>query len=160
MKSIQTTKAISSEFEQIYMMGFDVWADGLEADYLNECKISPKYKKGTWYVLKENDQLVSSLIVYNLGENIFGIGSIATAKDLRKKGYASKLITDVINQIETDSEKVTIFLYSDIDSKFYERFKFFALPALAQRYKTTTCMVRGQETEKYFADKFATPEYF
>lgn len=107
----------------------------------------------------ENGALISSLIVYNLGKDRYGIGSIATPKALRKRGHASKIISDVLEQIEDKSPAAAIFLYSDIEPEFYERFNFARMPQLAQRYKTTTCMVRGEDTGK-FSDKTDTPEYF
>ncbi|MGZ3788982.1 MAG: GNAT family N-acetyltransferase [Bacteriovorax sp.] len=153
-------KAIQSEFDQIYLMGLDVWAEGPEEEYLTACRTSPKYEKGTWYVLGEGAQLLSSLILYQLGEGKFGIGSIATPKALRKRGYGSKLLSEVINLIESSSSETFIFLYSDIEPEFYEKFKFVKIPPIAQRYKTTTCMVRGQNIGKFFNDKLTTPEYF
>lgn len=107
----------------------------------------------------ENGNLVSSLIVYELNPNQYGIGSIATPLDLRNKGYASSLISDVIHIIENKSPDGIIFLYSDIEPEFYERFNFIRMPALTQRYKTTTCMARGKDVDRIL-DKVHTPEYF
>jgi predicted acetyltransferase len=161
MKKTHSRIATQNEFNQIYMMGFDVWAEGSEGEYLSECQTSSKYARGTWYVLEnENGKLTSSLIVYNLGPDQFGIGSIATPKLLRKQGYASRLISDILKKIDKDSPKASVFLYSDIEPEFYKRFNFVHIPAVAQRYKATTCMVRGKEIEKYFSDKNLTPEYF
>lgn len=160
MNKIQTREAAENELDQIYMMGFDVWAEGLSEDYLRECRKSPKYKRGTWFVLLEDDQLVSSLIVYSLGENQFGIGSIATPENFRNKGYASRIIKDVIQKIENKSPKAILFLYSDINPEFYEKFNFCKLPISTQRYETTICMIRGRNIEKYLSDKRFIPEYF
>lgn len=47
-------KALKENMDAVYMMGFDVWSDGTAMDvYLQECRSSEKYKKGTWYVLKK-----------------------------------------------------------------------------------------------------------
>lgn len=160
MKNKCSRKANQNELDEIFMMGFDVWAEGSEADYLVECRTSPKYARGEWYVLEdENGALISSLIVYKLGPDQYGLGSIATPKALRKHGYASKIISDVLEQIEKKSPTATIFLYSDIRPEFYKRFSFNRIPQIAQRYKTTTCMVRGKNVGK-FLDKMDTPEYF
>lgn len=85
------------ELDIVYLMGFDVWGDGLSLDeYLSCCRSNGKYSKGTWYVLVEKEQVVSALIVYSgtfgLQKGCFGLGSIATHPQLRHKGYASKLI--------------------------------------------------------------------
>lgn len=142
-------------------MGFDVWAEGAsETDYLDSCRTSPKYKKGTWYVLEEDSYLLSSLIAYQQGPKQFGIGSISTPKSLRKNGYASYLILNVIAELEEMDPEVTIFLYSDISPEFYEKFGFQRLPAELQRYKTTICMARGSAVQNLITDKAATPEYF
>ncbi|MBY0385346.1 GNAT family N-acetyltransferase [bacterium] len=160
MKKKYSRKADKSEFDPIFMMGFDAWAEGSESDYLNTCRTSPKYAHGDWYVLEnENGAIISSLIVYKFGSGEYGIGSIATVKNLRRQGNASKLISDVLEQIEKESPKATLFLYSDIIPDFYERFGFVQLPLTAQRYKTTTCMVRGKDTKKFLAPE-TTPEYF
>ncbi|MBY0412812.1 MAG: GNAT family N-acetyltransferase, partial [Bdellovibrionales bacterium] len=157
LNEIIATKAMPSEYEQIFMMGYDVWADGVsKTDYLKLCIDSPKYNKGQWYVLKDGDLLLSSLIVYQFSENTFGIGSIATPNYLRKKGFAANLISKVIEKLENGVNPNAIFLYSDIDPNFYEKFGFTKLPQSYQRYKTTICMVRSLDLNS----EFQVPEYF
>ena len=154
-------KAVQSDLDQIYLMGIDVWAEGAtDTDYLDACRSSPKYKRGTWYVLEKDSNLLSSLIVYQQGSKQFGIGSIATPKFLRKKGYASKLIFKVVAELEQKDQEVTIFLYSDISPEFYEKFGFQRLPSQLQRYKATICMARGIAVQSVVTDESATPEYF
>lgn len=149
------------EYDQIYLMGFDVWADGnSEEEYLAGCRNSPKYKKGTWFVLSIQGQLVSSLIIYQLDEYTVGVGSIATPLDLRGKGYASKLISSIIDTFERKNSEMRFFLYSDINPEFYEKFGFTRIDTNAQRYTTTTCMVRGESIQGFLGDKEKTPEYF
>jgi predicted acetyltransferase len=160
MNNLKTRVAVTSEFDLIYLMGADAWAEGSKTDYLTTCRTSLKYKNGTWYVLADDIQIFSSLIVYSLAEGQLGIGSISTPISLRKQGHASQLLSEVIHHIEVGYPGATIFLYSDIEPKFYEKFKFVQLPPIAQRYKTTVCMVRGQNNEKLFSDKLLTPEYF
>lgn len=158
---IEFRKAGTEEYDQIYRMGFDAWADGdSEEEYLTGCRNSPKYKKGTWFVLSVQGQLVSSLIVYQFDELAIGIGSIATPLDLRGKGYASKLISSVLDTFEHKNSETTFFLYSDINPEFYEKFGFHKVNSDAQRYKTTTCMIRGKDIQGFLTDKEKTPEYF
>jgi len=127
------------EMEEIYLMGFDTWSDGSSRnDYIATCLQSSKYKEGTWKVLSDGDNLLSSLIVYRLKENIFGIGSIATPERFRKKGFASILIEKVIDEMKPYSE--ALFLYADIDPKFYEKFGFIELDIKYQKYKKIKCM--------------------
>lgn len=144
-------RAMPSEFDRIYMMGYDVWSDGnSENDYLYSCQTSPKYNKGSWYILDDGSQLLSSLIVYDFGESKFGIGSIGTLAILRGRGYASRLITGVIAEIENRSEGAILFLYSDIEPKFYEKFDFVKLPEAGQRYITTICMAEERTSIRFF----------
>lgn len=131
--------AEDSEMEEVYLMGFDTWSDGLDqGDYISYCLRSSKYKKGTWKVLRDGDNLLSSLIVYRLKENIFGLGSIATSERFRKNGFASTLIEKVIDDMKPYAE--AFFLYADIDPKFYEKFGFIELDIKHQKYKETKCM--------------------
>jgi predicted acetyltransferase len=151
----------ANEFDSVYMMGFEAWNEGKsEEDYLLMCRNSPKYKTGRWYVFAEEKKLLSSLIVYRFDQNVFGFGSIATPALLRKQGFATKIISEMINKIEAENTNPTIFLYSDIDPAFYEKFGFLKIPSAVQRYKTTVCMVRSQKIEEYFTEMSASPEYF
>ncbi len=62
--SLTIRKASDLELDQVYMMGFDTWSQGSsEEDYLNACRASSKYKKGTWFILVDNQQMQSSLII-------------------------------------------------------------------------------------------------
>ncbi|KXO13233.1 putative acetyltransferase [Moritella sp. JT01] len=117
------------ELDVIYAMGFDTWNDGLSfEEYLAGCRSSEKYRAGTWYVLMENDQIVSSLIVYSgmfgLKDDCFGVGSIATPPSLRGKGYASHMITLVTKELLANHNCKAVFLHSDIDHKFYSKLGF------------------------------------
>jgi predicted GNAT family N-acyltransferase len=160
MQTNRFRKANPNELDQIYMMGVDVWAEGSALEYLEACRISPKYARGQCYVLEnESGELISSLILYRLGLTRFGIGSIATPKALRRNGSASQLISEVLQHIESESPEAEIFLYSDIAPEFYERFGFLRLPPTAQRFKTSTCMIRSKNIQN-FSDPSATPEYF
>jgi predicted acetyltransferase len=153
--SLTIRKGSDSVMDQIYMMGFDAWSDGAsEEDYLNGCRNSEKYKKGTWYILLDGPQMVSSLIVYNFGETEFGIGSISTPVNLRNRGFASKLIFEVIAEIESEFKKPIFFLYSDISPEFYRRFGFNKISKSAQKYDHSVCMVRGKSSLT------TIPEYF
>lgn len=153
--------AAPEEFDQIYRMGFDAWSNGTSMEtYLEQCRTSPKYRKGRWFVLSDGRELLSSLIVYDFGGEKFGIGSIATPKEKRKNGHASTLVRAVIESLERDTPGAVTFLYSDIDSKFYGKFGFVALRPEGQRYQTTTCMVRSENVERFLADKQGSPPYF
>lgn len=142
-------------------MGFDAWAEGKDFDaYLAECAASPKYARGRWLVLSEGAELVSSLIVYDLGGDAAGLGSIATAPERRGKGYASRLVGQAAEVIEAVG-KSRIFLFCDIEPGFYERLGFLALPERFQRKQGSRCMVRTDDFDGLIADAgFAPPDYF
>ena len=153
-------EAKPADLTAIYLMGFDAWGEGSsETDYLKGCESSPKYKRGTWFVIEGNGNLKSSLITYQFENGVFGIGSISTPKSFRNQGWASKLISSIITQIEQSHKSPRIFLYSDITPEFYQRFGFDSLPKIAQRYKSSVCMVKGIRSEE-FVSSDQTPEYF
>ncbi|WP_232696312.1 hypothetical protein [Brevibacillus daliensis] len=71
MKRIRV--ATIKDMEAIYMMGYDVWGEGMPIEkYVRSCHTSAKYKRGMWYVLEdtETEELVSSLIVHPLDNSI------------------------------------------------------------------------------------------
>lgn len=119
-------KAEKKDMDAIYLMGLDVWSAGNDAKhYLEGCKNSSKYDLGQWYVLVEKDTPVASLIVYHnhfgLEEYCYGIGSIATSREFRNKGYASRLIDAVTELLFSKQNARLVFLFSDIDIVFYEK---------------------------------------
>lgn len=155
---MEIRKATPQELDQIYEMGFDVWSEGKTRDeYLASCRISNKYKKGQWFVLSNDSDLLSSLIVYEFANQVFGIGSIATPPKSRNKGYASKLISSVISGIEKNQPNAAIFLYSDINPDFYERFDFVRICA-RRGNSNSTCMVRASNSKQIA--KESIPSYF
>src|SRR5690606_2186612 len=121
--------AQSEDMDSIYMMGFDVWGDDLSQDeYLKGCRESKKYQKGSWKVLEQDGQLVSSLIQYRLKDGWIGIGSIATPVSFRRRGFAANLVMGVLDELRESSDVQSIFLFSDIDHHYYHRFGFIELP--------------------------------
>ncbi|MEZ9176257.1 GNAT family N-acetyltransferase [Vibrio kanaloae] len=148
-------KAEAHELDFIYSMGFDVWGDGLSSEeYLAGCRNSEKYLSGTWYVLVENDQVVSSLIVYSgmfgLKENSFGIGSVATSLELRHQGYASKLVNLVKSELFDKNDGKALYLHSDIEQQFYMKLGFVSIQG-------SDCMIYTKEP---VASNGSIPAYF
>ena len=146
------------EMNSVYMMGYETWSDGKnEAQFLAECRASPKYRRGQWRVLTEGGALLSSLITYRFSARTMGIGSIATPPSLRHRGYASRLISGVVSELERHENARTIFLFSDIAPAFYRRFGFAALSAELQKSPGSVCMVRSPATKKRLP---RPPKYF
>jgi predicted acetyltransferase len=151
----------ADEFEYIYKMGFDVWSSGNSLEkYLDGCRRSSKYQQGQWFILEDNNGLLSSLLMHSFGESIFGIGSIATEVSKRKNGYASALIEKVLENLEAEKNFKLVYLYSDIEPKFYERFGFIRLPPELQKYSSSTCMVRFSKEFRASLDRLNPPDYF
>ncbi|MBL7716106.1 MAG: GNAT family N-acetyltransferase [Bdellovibrionales bacterium] len=159
---MQFRKARPGEHDTIYLMGYDTWGVGQSIEtHLRECRESEKYKMGIWYVISDaDDVLYSSLIHYDLGSDSCGIGSIATAPDFRKKGHASSLIQAALERFNHDGFS-KVFLFSDIDPRFYEKFGFRALSSSHQAHKKAVCMVWGTDPQDLENQPgFKLPDYF
>jgi len=159
-------EATNLDMEVVYMMGYDVWGGDMPSkEYVKVCNDSNKYKRGKWYVLEEIDteELLCSLIVYELNPSektiIRGIGSIATPLHLRNNGYASILIKEVINELETNYDCDHFFLYSDIKADFYKKLNFIELQPAKQKYKDSICMYYSKEND-IDSINFEIPNYF
>lgn len=120
---------------------------------------------GIRYVLEVDNEIVSSLILLTLkdvnGKKAFGIGSVLTPKKYSGKGYATKLINDCINLDFYDN--CIIFLFSDINPEFYERFNFKRLPQHMQKYEKSVCMAYCKDTvwhELINSPINSLPDYF
>ncbi|WP_413283634.1 GNAT family N-acetyltransferase [Vibrio sp. MA40-2] len=148
-------KAKAHELDCIYAMGFDVWNDGLTfEEYLTACRKSTKYQSGTWYLLIDNDKIVSSLIVYSdnfgLKEGCFGVGSVATSPNCRGKGYASYCISSITTELFANSNCKAVYLHSDIGYEFYHKLGFV-------RIEGTDCMLYAKQSSKW---DHSIPSYF
>lgn len=150
-------QAKPEELSIVYMMGYDVWAEGQSPEqYIESCSASEKYKQGTWFILVDEGKLLSSLIVYTSGFNIpynyRGIGSVATALHYRSSGYSSFLINAVCDSLERQG--VTgVYLHSDIGASFYERLGFTILSK-----SNSICMGRKFQNTLSFTN--VIPSYF
>jgi predicted N-acetyltransferase YhbS len=148
-------EAKAYELEAIYAIGFNAWSDGLSyEEYLVDCRGSEKYQAGTWYVLIENEKILSSLIVYHdrfgLKENCFGIGSVATPNSLCGKGYASNLVNLVKKELFTNHNCKALFLHSDIDHQFYNRLGFLTIEGSDCMYALSDSFEFGSSIPAYF----------
>jgi N-acetylglutamate synthase-like GNAT family acetyltransferase len=166
MKNFKYEPASAADFDEIYMMGYDVWAEGAtEEAYLADCRNSPKYKTGNWYKLVANTgELLASMIIYPLdeigGRSACGFGSVATAIEQRRKGYAHKML-ELANRDCEDYD--AIFLYSDINPEYYQRLGFATLPDSLQSCTTSVCMVKTDDiafTDALLQSPDELPTYF
>lgn len=135
-------QALKEETMSLFEEGYKEWQKG--RTFEQYCADNGKEDAyGTRYVVEDGGVAVSSLILLRLKEmknkKAYGIGSVLTPKIYAGKGYASFLLKNCIKLIE--DEDCLLFLFSDIDPKFYEKFKFRALPASLQKYKKSVFMV-------------------
>lgn len=133
------------ELENIFLMGVDVWGEGIsQKEYLTDCENSVHYKIGTWYVLEKENKILSSLTTYQLPRlgnfTALGIASIATNPIFRKKGYAKILVESVIASFKEEYNVKIFILFSDINPEYYGKLGFKELSNEIQPYKDTTCM--------------------
>ena len=129
--------AKNEDMESIYMMGFDAWGkDTTKHVYLESCCNSEKYKRGNWYCIEKNNEIVSSIIIYRgsfgLSEKYCGFGSIATSPIHRNKGNAGHLISESVKRL-VQGKYLGIFLFSEVGNSLYSKHGF--------------CQVTGHEKE-------------
>ena len=147
-------KATHSYLDSIYSMGYDVWGEGeTYKDYLEACRSSVKYKKGTWYILSVDGEVVSSCILYDLSANTLGIGSLATISEKRGLGYATLLLNGILNQKKDD----LYFLWCDIETTLYESIGFTMLENINKKHQGSILMYYPSN---YKIDFDNLPNYF
>ncbi|MDR3543577.1 MAG: GNAT family N-acetyltransferase [Desulfosporosinus sp.] len=134
-------QALPQEINFIFSEGYKEWSKNRTFEqYCTDNSKEDVY--GTRYVLDVNNEIVSSLIILKLkdivGKKAYGIGSVLTPKIHAGKGYATVLLKNCMPNGKEDS---LVFLYSDINPKFYKRFNFKILPSKFQRYEKSVCMV-------------------
>lgn len=155
------------DMSKVPLLAHDTWGEGRTTEeHISFCMSSPKYKKGRWFVLEQSGDVLSALICYrnqfSLPDHVIGIGSVATAPQHRKKGYATILLNEVITKHLADKTVRGFFLYSDIDPCVYERLGFLRLPEELQRYKSSVGMIRlvHKTSESFTEAGFKAPDYF
>lgn len=135
-------QARASEIEGLLAEGYKYWSRNRTFDQY--CADNRREDvNGIRYVIEENGDIVSSLILLKLndfkGKKVFGIGSVLTPEHHSGKGYATILLKNTINTVCRDA---LIFLYSDISPEFYRRFGFRPLPDRYQKKENSVCMLR------------------
>jgi len=154
---MEIRKPREEEYKSIYRMGFYAWSDGKSLEeYIEKCTESKKYKSGTWYVLANENILVSSLIVYEsvfkIPKGFCGIGTVATAIEHRNKGFSTHLINGVCENLKAQGFS-GVYLHTDIGPAFYERLGFFRASVDSQ-----DCMLRL--FSEFKSQENEIPDYF
>jgi predicted acetyltransferase len=157
-------EAKSAEINLLFQEGYKEWSKNRTFEqYCIDNAKEDAY--GTRYVLEVNGEIVSSTILLKLkdihGKRTYGIGSVLTPKIHAGNGYATELLKNCLRQIYDDN--TLIFLYSDINPSFYERFDFKILPPHLQKYQKSPCMVYCKDNiwhELLAGSKEIIPDYF
>jgi len=130
------------EIDRLLREGYKVWSK--KRTFEQYCADNGKEDAyGTRYVVEDDGEVVSSLILLNLKsinrKPVYGIGSVVTPQIYKHNGYASELLKGCIEQI--NEQNALIFLYSEVHPTFYERFHFRVLPPNLQKDAGSICMV-------------------
>ena len=130
------------EINEILIEGYQVWSKNRTLEqYCIDNRKEDAY--GTRYVMEDNDEVVSSLILLHFDnlfdKKVYGIGSVLTHRNHKSHGYATELLNNCIRLVHNDDSM--IFLYSEISPAFYERFQFRVLPDYLQKDSNSICMV-------------------
>ena len=73
----------------------------VEHDFCNYIKTEFLNGTNTYFVWENDGIWVSALRLYYIKDNIYFLEALETAPDFRKKGYATQLLTAVINDLKT-----------------------------------------------------------
>lgn len=157
-------QAKSEEINSLFREGYEEWSKNRTFEqYCTDNGKEDAY--GTRYIMDVNGKIVSSLILLKLrdinGKKAYGIGSVLTPKVYAGNGYATELLKNCIKQIPEND--FFIFLYSDINPSFYEKFNFRILPAQLQKYEKSTCMAYCKDNiwnELLNSSAKVIPDYF
>lgn len=72
----------------------------VECDFCNFIKNEFLNGKNIYYVLENNGIWVSALRLYYLENNFYYLEALETMPDYRKKGYATQLLSEVLNELK------------------------------------------------------------
>ncbi len=149
------------ERESFFMMGFDAWGGGKsEEEFLEALRPVQRYDLGTWYVLQGEDGPVAALILYRSGLNLpagcWGVGSVATWPEHRRRGYAAVLMQHVVALGEEEDAR-GIYLFSGVSPDYYRQFGFEFVSA-AQPEDQDPCMVLAYQDVEELSN--AVPDFF
>ena len=111
-----------------------------------------------------NGEILSSLRVfqapaYGIPDGMLGLASLISPEKLRGKGYASKLVGEVLG-LEDPREEKGVWAHAEVSPLWLERFGFKLLPDRFQEYKSSKLMLRGGRLGLLDQEDFVPPRYF
>ena len=142
--------ASPAELIQANTNSHSTWGKGesLE-DYLARCCSSVRRERAQCWVLTLDDVVVSSLgclpLQFYADGNIvdgFGIASVYTRDDMRKRGFAERLCTHVIEKQRQKYVHIGL-LFSDVRPSYYEKMGFTLLSQMSHDCRTLPELIQS-----------------
>ena len=129
--SLLVKKASIDEKTQLFRIVHDMWPHHPDVDEHTRLRLeSVQHLGANWFIGSLDNELACGLGVYASQVFIEGsthklamIGAVYTAKNHRRKGYAAKLLEEVIEAYKKDGYEL-FMLYSDITPSYYEKLGF------------------------------------
>jgi hypothetical protein len=129
-----------SDREQALSFGFDAWGEGKSMpDFVR----SYDGQSGTRYQLWANPNLmVAGINVFDFGNGLRGIASVAVKQSERKQGWLNVLMP-AIHQILIAEGAQRFALFSEVPQSIYEKYGYVRCPNLAQQFLPSVAMIMG-----------------
>ena len=145
---ISIHKASLAEQEQADTNSYSTWGkDETVEEYLERCRNSVRREKAQGWVLTLNGTVVSSLgclplQFYADGDVVegFGIASVYTREDMRKRGFAERLCLHVIDEQKKKNTHIGL-LFSDVRPSYYEKMGFVLLSQVSHDCRALTELI-------------------
>ena len=116
-------------------------------EYLARCRDSVRRRRARCWVLTLDDVVVSSLgclpLHFHVDGNIikgFGIASVHTRDDMRKRGFAHRLCMHLIEKQKQNHARVGL-LFSDVRPSYYEKMGFTLLSQTSHDCRTLAGLI-------------------
>ena len=156
--SLLVKKASKDEKTQLFRIVHDMWPHHPDVDVHTRLRLeSIQHLRANWFVGIADNELACGLGVYSAKASFEGsthklamIGAVYTAQEHRKKGYAAKLLKEVIAAYKKDGYEL-FMLYSDISPSYYERlgFKLKNMKLTEVSAKDNEIAIKGHSLEEY-----------
>jgi len=146
--------------ESVLSFGFDTWAGGQSRnEFVASYDSDRSHLLGVAYLLELLDGTpVSALNTLRVARNRIVLARLATAPQYRRRGYATMLLSAVMELLQSAGNELRFLLLSEVGESFYERLGFNRLPDEHQHYKPWVSMISGQgEISKLDADLVRLP---
>ncbi len=158
---VARVRVVAPEDEQdVLAFGFDTWGSGQGRDeFIASYESDRAHLLGVAYLLELLDGTpVSALNTLRVARNRMVLARLATAPQLRRRGYATLLLSAVMELLQSQGSELRFLLLSEVGEAFYERLGFVRLPAQHQHYQPWISMISGQgEISKLDADLVRLP---